>query len=71
VAISSSNSWTPIGYLARMGGFLMTLVAGRDLHVRLMIARTASRARPRLRNGLEFKASWHARDDLAARPRAE
>ena len=46
MAIDSSNSGTWVGCLAWMGRLLMTLVAGRDLHVRLVIARAASRACP-------------------------
>ena len=69
----NSNSGMPVGCFARMGHFLMTLVASKDLHVRQVIARAASQARPGLRpdSGLEFKARWRAGHDLATRLRAE
>jgi hypothetical protein len=46
VAINSSNSGTPAGCLAGIGRLLMSLIAGKDLHVRLVIARAAIQARP-------------------------
>jgi hypothetical protein len=49
VAINSSNSGTPIGCLTWMARLLMSVVAGKDLHVRLVIARAASQARPHTR----------------------
>ena len=73
MAINNNNSGTPVGCAAWIGRLLMTLIAGKDLHVRLVIARAASQAHPRRRpgNGLELNAHWHARHDLAAKTRAE
>ena len=45
MAIDSSNTGTPGEFVAWLGRLLMTLVAGKDLRVRLVIARAASRAR--------------------------
>jgi hypothetical protein len=45
VVINSSNNGTSIGCLAGIGKLLMRVIAGKDLHVRLVIARAANRAR--------------------------
>ena len=49
VGINSSNSGTLIGCLTGIGWLLMSVVAGKDLHLRLVIARAAIQARPHTR----------------------
>ena len=58
-----------MGLLPRLGELLMVLVAGKDLRVREVIARTATHARSR--RDLELQARWHARHNPVAGPRVE
>jgi hypothetical protein len=49
VTINDSNIGTPVGCLTGIGRLLMSVVGGKDLHVRLVIARAAIQARPHAR----------------------
>jgi hypothetical protein len=49
VTVNDSNSGAPVGCLTGIGRLLMSVVAGKDLHVRLVIARAAIQARPHTR----------------------
>jgi hypothetical protein len=69
MANRSSNTRAPGELVARLGGLLMALVAGKDLRVRQMIASAVTRARPH--GDLEFEARWQARQDRAATRRVE
>ena len=69
MANDSSNARTPNGFVARLGGLLMALVAGEDLRVRQVIARTVTQARPD--RGLDLKMRWHVRPDPASSARVE
>jgi hypothetical protein len=69
MAKDSANAGMPSEFIAGLGRLLMALVAGEDLRVRQVIARAVTRARPD--RGLDLKARWHARHDLAADPRVE
>jgi hypothetical protein len=46
VTINSNSSGTSIGCLTGIGRLLMRVIAGKDLHVRLVIARAVIQARP-------------------------
>jgi hypothetical protein len=65
----SSSTGSAGELIARLGGLLMALVAGRDMRIRQVIARAVTRAHPHC--DLEFKARWPARHDLAANPPVE
>jgi len=69
MAIDRSNTGVSNELVAWLEGLLMTLVAGEDLRVRYVIARTVTRARSS--HDLEFKTRWHARHDPAANPPVE
>ncbi|MGO8911071.1 MAG: hypothetical protein ACLQDM_17375 [Bradyrhizobium sp.] len=64
-----SNTTTPRGLIARLGELLMVLVAGKDLRVRRVIARTAAHARSS--RDLQLNTQWHTRHDPVAAPRVE
>ena len=64
-----SNIVTPTGFAAWLGRLLMELVAGEDLRVRQVIARTVTHARSS--HDLDLNTHWHARHGRAANPRAE
>ncbi|MFH1346154.1 MAG: hypothetical protein ABIL01_33850 [Pseudomonadota bacterium] len=69
MANRSSNPATPGQWVARLGGMLMALVAGKDQRLRDTIAATVARARPH--DDLESMMHWHARHDPASNRRAE
>jgi hypothetical protein len=49
VTINDSNRGAPVGSLSGIGRLLMSVVASKDIHVRLVIARAAIQARPHTR----------------------
>jgi hypothetical protein len=57
------------GFFTSLDHVLMTLVAGEDLRVRKVIARTVTRTRPA--HGMNSRARWGDRPGLAANPRVE
>jgi hypothetical protein len=57
------------GFFASLDRPLMMLVAGEDMRVRRVIARTVTRMRPA--PGLNSKTRWGEPPGLAANPRVE
>ena len=56
-------------FFTSLDHLLMTLVAGEDLRVRQVIARTVTRTRTA--HGLNSKTRWSARHELAAHRQVE
>jgi hypothetical protein len=69
MANRGSNTTAPGKLVARLGGLLMALVAGKDQRLRETIAGTVTRARPH--DDLESMADWHVRRDPASNRRVE
>ena len=69
MANDGSNTRTPRELIARLGELLMVLVAGKDLRVRQVIARTATHARSS--RDLQLNTRWHTRHDPVAGPWVE
>ncbi len=67
MANRSGNIRAPGEFVAWLGRLLMALVAGKDLRIRQVIARTAAHAG----HGPDLKTYWHAGHDLVANPRVE
>jgi hypothetical protein len=65
----SSNTSAPGEFVARLGGLLMALVAGKDRRLRETIASAVMRARPH--DDLELMMHWHARHNPASNRRVE
>ena len=63
------NTRTPRELVARLGELLLALVAGKDLRVRQVIARTVTHARSS--RDLQLNTRWHTRHDPVAAPWVE
>ena len=69
MANRSSNTTAPGELVARLGGLLMALVAGKDQRLRETIASAVTRARPH--DDLELMTHWHVRHNPASNRRVE
>ncbi len=69
MANRSSNITAPGELVARLGGLLMALVAGKERRLREAIASAVTRTRPH--HDLELMTHWHARHNPASNRRVE
>jgi hypothetical protein len=69
MAIRSSNTAAPAELVARLGGLLMALVAGRDQRLRETIARAVMRSCRH--DDLELMMHWNAGRNPASNRRVE
>ncbi|MES2194747.1 MAG: hypothetical protein V4517_10045 [Pseudomonadota bacterium] len=69
MANRGSNPMAPAELVARLGGLLMALVAGKDQRLRETIASAVARARPL--DDAESMKRWNARHRAASNRRVE